>query len=72
MDAMEEERVASPCIRVCRMNEEHGFCEGCFRSLEEIYAWREADNGRRQDILEQSRARRQQWDPEGAALRDEA
>ncbi|MCG2591429.1 DUF1289 domain-containing protein [Ramlibacter sp. XY19] len=31
--------VPSPCISVCRMSAETGFCEGCFRTLEEIAAW---------------------------------
>ena len=29
----------SPCISVCRMDAATGFCEGCFRTLEEIAAW---------------------------------
>ncbi len=30
---------ASPCINVCRMNERSGFCEGCFRTIDEIACW---------------------------------
>jgi predicted Fe-S protein YdhL (DUF1289 family) len=29
----------SPCISVCRMDAATGFCEGCFRTLDEIAAW---------------------------------
>jgi uncharacterized protein len=29
----------SPCISICRMDAVSGFCEGCFRTLEEIAAW---------------------------------
>ena len=29
----------SPCISVCRMNAETGFCEGCLRTIGEITAW---------------------------------
>ena len=32
-------RVPSPCISVCRMDPETEFCQGCFRTLEEIAAW---------------------------------
>lgn len=32
-------RVPSPCISVCRMDAATGFCEGCFRTLEEIADW---------------------------------
>jgi uncharacterized protein len=31
--------VPSPCIDVCRMSAETGWCEGCARTLEEIAAW---------------------------------
>lgn len=30
--------VASPCRDVCRMGA-HGYCEGCFRTLDEIAGW---------------------------------
>ncbi|MBY4595637.1 DUF1289 domain-containing protein [Ottowia caeni] len=29
----------SPCIRVCRIDAHTGWCEGCFRRLEEIGDW---------------------------------
>ena len=31
--------VPSPCISVCRMNEDTGWCEGCLRTLDEVAAW---------------------------------
>jgi len=31
--------VPSPCISVCRINADTGWCEGCFRTLGEISAW---------------------------------
>lgn len=31
--------VPSPCISVCRMDAGTGWCEGCFRTLEEIAGW---------------------------------
>jgi hypothetical protein len=31
--------VPSPCIGVCRMNDEAGWCEGCLRTREEITVW---------------------------------
>ena len=38
----------SPCISICRMDAVTGFCEGCFRTLEEIAAWgMMADNEKR-------------------------
>lgn len=31
--------VPSPCTSVCRMSETTGFCEGCWRTLDEIARW---------------------------------
>jgi predicted Fe-S protein YdhL (DUF1289 family) len=39
------EPVGSPCTDVCRLDKITGHCEGCFRSREEIKAWKTmADN----------------------------
>ena len=32
--------VGSPCIDVCRLNPDSGYCEGCLRTREEIKAWK--------------------------------
>ncbi|HUG23448.1 DUF1289 domain-containing protein [Piscinibacter sp.] len=31
--------VPSPCTSVCRMNAATGWCEGCYRTIDEIAAW---------------------------------
>jgi uncharacterized protein len=31
--------VRSPCTSVCRLNASTGWCEGCYRSIDEIAAW---------------------------------
>lgn len=31
--------VPSPCVGVCKMDAEKGWCSGCYRSLEEIAGW---------------------------------
>lgn len=31
--------VPSPCISVCRIHADHGYCEGCFRTMAEISGW---------------------------------
>ena len=33
------QNVPSPCISVCRMNEQSGWCEGCYRTVEELRQW---------------------------------
>jgi len=32
--------IGSPCTDVCRLDKTTGYCEGCFRSREEIKAWK--------------------------------
>lgn len=31
--------IKSPCISVCAMHEQTGFCQGCYRTIDEIKAW---------------------------------
>ncbi|MBK7051134.1 MAG: DUF1289 domain-containing protein [Rhodoferax sp.] len=44
------QNVPSPCISVCRMNEASGWCEGCYRTLDEIAQWSRLDDGTKQTI----------------------
>jgi uncharacterized protein len=49
VSASREADVPSPCVSVCRMNPGTQWCEGCFRTLEEIAAWsRMEDDGKRE------------------------
>lgn len=47
LDASASEPVLSPCISVCRMTPDRRHCEGCFRTLDEIRAWSQADGAMR-------------------------
>ncbi|WP_332825822.1 DUF1289 domain-containing protein [Ramlibacter sp.] len=38
-DVASAAQAPSPCISVCRMDAVTGWCEGCFRTLDEIAAW---------------------------------
>jgi len=40
------------------MNEETGYCRGCFRTLQEITGWERYDNAQKQKIIEALPARR--------------
>jgi predicted Fe-S protein YdhL (DUF1289 family) len=31
--------VPSPCIQICTMDSVSGYCQGCWRTLDEIAAW---------------------------------
>ena len=48
----------SPCIQVCQMNEQTGFCAGCFRSQEEIARWLRYTDEEREAVLGKLGARR--------------
>jgi uncharacterized protein len=36
--------VPSPCVNVCKMDTERRYCLGCFRTLDELRAWKTLDN----------------------------
>ncbi len=36
---MDSQNVVSPCISVCRVDADSGWCDGCLRTLGEISAW---------------------------------
>lgn len=50
------ERVQSPCVRRCFLNEAD-VCLGCFRTLEEICGWNQSSDAQRLEILTQCRQR---------------
>ena len=56
---MADEPIQSPCVGVCTMNEETGFCLGCYRTIEEIREWWSMTAEQRtqvMDVLEQRQA----------------
>jgi hypothetical protein len=50
--------VSSPCIAVCELDTDTGFCRGCLRSANEIAIWRDADSLTRRLILRRIEQRR--------------
>ena len=50
--------VASPCIRVCRIEPDTGFCVGCQRTLPEIARWGAMSDAERQLVLAHLQHRR--------------
>ena len=43
--------VPSPCISVCRMDAVTGWCEGCFRTLDEIACWGMMSDEEREEVV---------------------
>ena len=52
------ERVESPCVRNCTLDEDD-ICIGCLRSIDEICAWGGASENERRTILQQVALRRE-------------
>jgi len=50
--------VISPCISVCKLNPGTGFCEGCWRTRDEIAGWRRMDNPERLEVIKRLHERR--------------
>lgn len=45
------DKVASPCVGVCRLRTATNLCEGCLRTVAEITEWSGASPTRRREIL---------------------
>ena len=36
---MNSPKTISPCISICKLNQSTGYCDGCFRTEDEIALW---------------------------------
>jgi predicted Fe-S protein YdhL (DUF1289 family) len=54
--------VNSPCIGICVINAETGYCLGCMRTIDEISNWARLPRDRRAEIIDQLESRRQSLD----------
>ena len=45
------EDIVSPCIGVCAMNDSNGFCQGCYRTVEEIREWWNMTDQEREKVM---------------------
>jgi predicted Fe-S protein YdhL (DUF1289 family) len=41
----------TPCIHLCALDSETGFCAGCGRTLEEIGGWSSYSDAQRREIM---------------------
>lgn len=48
---MSEHEIKSPCIGVCSMDDLTGFCQGCYRTIQEIQQWWDLDSTTKQAIV---------------------
>ena len=45
------EDIVSPCIGVCAINDNNGFCHGCYRTVEEIREWWNMTDEEREKVM---------------------
>ena len=50
--------IASPCISVCRIDPATDYCEGCWRTIDEIAGWATMSDERKRGVLEALSLRR--------------
>jgi predicted Fe-S protein YdhL (DUF1289 family) len=52
----------SPCIQVCVLDE-HGYCQGCYRTIDEIAGWSRMSAAEQRAVLDCLAARRGRFAP---------
>ncbi len=52
-----EKEIETPCVGVCTMDENTGFCLGCYRTADEIKNWWDKTNPEKIAIFKQLDAR---------------
>ncbi len=50
--------VASPCVSLCRMDADSGWCLGCLRTLDEIASWGSLDDAGKREVMQRLGPRR--------------
>ena len=55
---MAVERVDSPCVNICSIDPDDGYCEGCARKLDEITRWTSMGAAERARVTAELEARR--------------
>ncbi|MEM7070649.1 MAG: DUF1289 domain-containing protein [Pseudomonadota bacterium] len=55
---MQLPNIPSPCVGVCQLDDQTGFCKGCLRTSNEIAIWRSTSNAERYQIVQDLRDRR--------------
>ena len=43
--------IQSPCVRVCQLDPDTGFCRGCYRTVDEIAGWPEMSDRDKEECL---------------------
>ena len=54
---MSDSAIRSPCIGVCSMDDLTGFCQGCYRTIDEIKNWWEMDKQQQKETINKAAQR---------------
>lgn len=54
---MSDIAIRSPCIGVCSLDDLTGFCQGCYRTMDEIKNWWEMDKNQQKVIIQNAAQR---------------
>jgi len=49
--------IPSPCVNICRMDDDNRYCIGCWRSLDEIQRWSTMTDAERAAVMAQLESR---------------
>ena len=52
------EKLVSPCISICQISDETGFCLGCYRTRGEIASWQRLSFTEQKEMIEMLHQRR--------------
>jgi predicted Fe-S protein YdhL (DUF1289 family) len=55
------ENVASPCVKVCLLDQASGLCRGCLRSIDEIAGWVDMTPDEKRATLQRVAQRRSRY-----------
>lgn len=56
-----QKTVKSPCKNICVLDQDNGYCIGCFRTIEEISKWQMLSYIDKERIIEQCKVREEQY-----------
>ena len=54
---MTDVAIPSPCIGVCSIDDLTGYCQGCYRTIEEIQHWWEMDKHQQTETIHKATQR---------------
>lgn len=52
------DEIPSPCVNVCEMHPDKGYCVGCLRTIDEISDWLDMQDKEKREVLARLEQRR--------------